>query len=239
MRLVIAVAALLAAGAPATAQPVVALAQDEALLSVEAEGRTASRPDTMTITAGTVTTGATAAEAVAANAALAQRLVAAIRAAGIEARDVRTSHFEVRPTFEGERRSDGPPPRIVGYVVSNNLQVRLRDLRDAESLIGRLFEAGANSVRGPVFSLADDREARRAAERDAIAEARAEAENYAAALGRRVGRLLRVGDRRSWTERLTDGGIVVTGSRSPPTPIEPGEIETRAIVYVDFALVPR
>ena len=242
MRLVIAVAALLAAGGPATAQPVVALAQDEALLSVEAEGRIASRPDTMSITAGTVTTGATAAEAVAANAALAQRLVAAIRAAGIEARDVRTSHFEVRPTFEGERgerRSDGPPPRIVGYVVSNNLELRLRDLRDAESLIGRLFEAGANSVRGPVFSLADDREARRAAERNAIAEARAEAENYAAALGRRVGRLLRVGDRRSWTERLPDGGIMLTGSRIPPTPIEPGEIETRAIVYVDFALVPR
>jgi uncharacterized protein YggE len=241
VRLVVALATLLATGA-AAAQPGVTLAPNEALVSVEAEGRFASRPDVMTISAGTVTTGATAAEAVAANAALAQRLVAAVRGAGIEPRDVRTAHFQVEPRFEGGRNGrdeGGLPPRIVGYVVTNNLSVRLRDLGNAEGLIARLFEAGANTVRGPVFSLADDREARRAAERHAIEEAMAEAENYAAAVGRRVGRLLRVGDRRVWTEPVSSQGIIVSGSRIPPTPIEPGEIETRAIVYVDFALVPR
>ena len=241
MRLVVALAALLAAGA-AAAQPAITLAPNEALLSVEAEGRFASRPDVMTISAGTVTTGATAAEAVAANAALAQRLVAAVRAAGIEPRDVRTSHFQVEPRFEGGRnRGDegGLPPRIVGYVVTNGLSVRLRDLGNAETLIARLFEAGANSVRGPVFTLADDREARRSAERRAIEQARAEAENYAAAVGLRVGRLLRVSDRRAWSGTQSEQAIVVTGSSIRPTPIEPGEIETRAVVYVDFALVPR
>lgn len=242
MRLVIAAAIAVAPLASGAAQPVVTLAADEAFVSVEAEGVVASRPDTMTISAGTVTTGATAAEAVAANTTLAERLIAAIRGAGIESRDVRTAHFEVRPTFEGERRGrdeDGPPPRIIGYVVSNTLAVRLRDLDDAPTLISRLFEAGANSVRGPVFTLSDDRAARRAAERRAIEEARAEAENYAAALGHRLGRLLRVSDRRAWTERLTDQVVVVSGSRVQPTPIEPGEIETRAIVFVDFALAPQ
>jgi uncharacterized protein YggE len=241
VRLVVLLAALLAPVA-AAAQPAITLAPNEALVSVEAEGRFASRPDVMTISAGTVTTGATAAEAVAANAALAQRLVAAVRAAGIEPRDVRTAHFRVEPRFEGGRRNadeSEQPPRIVGYVVTNNLSVRLRDLSGAEALIARLFEAGANSVGGPAFSLADDREARRAAERRAIEEAQAEAENYAAAVGRRVGRLLRISDRRVWTEASNEGAIIVSGSRIPPTPIEPGEIETRAIVYVDFALVPR
>jgi uncharacterized protein YggE len=235
VRLVVLLAALLAPVA-AAAQPAITLAPNEALVSVEAEGRFASRPDVMTISAGTVTTGATAAEAVAANAALAQRLVAAVRAAGIEPRDVRTAHFRVEPRFEGGRRNadeSEQPPRIVGYVVTNNLSVRLRDLSGAEALIARLFEAGANSVGGPAFSLADDREARRAAERRAIEE------NYAAAVGRRVGRLLRISDRRVWTEASNEGAIIVSGSRIPPTPIEPGEIETRAIVYVDFALVPR
>jgi uncharacterized protein YggE len=243
MRLVIAMAAVaVAAAVPAASQPVATLAPGEALLSVEAEGRAASRPDTMTINAGTVTTGATAAEAVAANNALAQRLIAAVRAGGIEARDVRTSHFEVRPSFENEREARGEggrPPRILGYVVTNALQIRLRNLDNVPSLISRLFEAGANSVNGPRFSLADDRAARRAAERNAIEEARAEAENYAAAIGRRVGRLLRVSDRRTWTEPMTSDGIMITGSRIPATPIEPGEIETRAIVFVDFALAPQ
>ena len=239
MRLVVAVGVAALATATAVAQPVIELAPGEALLSVEAEGRVASRPDTMTISAGTVTTGTSAADAVAANNALAQRLIAAVRAAGIDPRDVRTRHFELQPSFETDRRSeDGVPPRILGYVVRNTVEVRLRDLGNAQALISRLFEAGANSVAGPRFSLADDREARRAAERRAIEEARAEADNYAAALGRRLGRVIRVGDRRSWTEPDMEG-IIVTGSRIPPTPIEPGEIETRAIVFVDFALAPQ
>jgi uncharacterized protein YggE len=239
VRLVIALA-LAALATAATAQPAMELAPGEALLSVQAEGRFATRPDTMTITAGAVTTGATAAEAVAANNVLAQRLIAAVRSGGIEPRDIRTSHFQVRPSFEGGRdEQEGRPPRILGYVATNVIEVRLRDLENVQSLISRLFEAGANTVSGPRFTLADDRAARRAAERNAIEEARAEAENYAVAMGRRVGRLLRIADRRSWSETISDEGIVISGTRIPPTPLEPGELEVRAVVFVDFALAPQ
>jgi len=239
MRLVIGLVAAVFAPA-ANAQPAIELAPGEALISVEAEGKIASRPDTMTVTAGAVTTGITAEEAVNANAALAQRLIAAVRGTGIEGRDIRTSDFAVRPTFDRRevRGEEGLPPRIIGYVVENQVEIRLRDLSNAQTLIGRLFAAGANSVRGPTFTLSDDRQARRTAERRAIEEARAEAENYAAAAGRRLGRVLRISDRRSWTEPLTDT-VYVTGSRVAATPIEPGEVETRAVVYVDFALAPQ
>jgi hypothetical protein len=243
MRLVIAAVAALASGS-AAAQPVPSLAAGEAVISVEAEGESHSRPDVMTISAGSITTGNTAADAVEANAALAQRLVAAIRGAGIEPRDVRTSQFAVEPRFanDDQRREelgpDGRPPRIVGYIVRNHLEVRLRDLSRADTLIGRLFEAGANSVSGPRFSLSDERPARRAAERAAIEEARAEAENYAAASGRRLGRLLRISDRRTQTDS-DDEMIIVTGSSIRRTPIEPGEITTRTTVHVDFALAPQ
>jgi uncharacterized protein YggE len=123
-------------------------------------------------------------------------------------------------------------------VVENRIEIALRELGNAERLIAALFEAGANSVRGPSFALADDRAARRSAERAAIEEARSAAENYAVAAGRRLGRLLRISERRAWTE--SDGeSIIVTGTRIPATPIEPGEIETHVTVFVDYALVPR
>lgn len=241
--LVLRVIALLAMGwasAPLAAQPAIALAPGEALLNVEVEGVARSRPDMMSINAGTVTAGATAAEAVAANAALAQRLIAAVRRLGIEPRDVRTTSFSVEPQFEGDRErptADGRAPRITGYVVTNSVQVRLRELGNAERLIAGLFEAGAHSVRGPYFGLNDERMARRAAERDAVTQARAEADNYASAAGRRVSRLLRISERRTWTDN--DGeAIVVTGSRIPATPVEPGEIETRVRLFVDFVLAP-
>lgn len=244
MRAPMIMALALAGGAPAplAAQPAISLAPGEALLSVQAEGRARTRPDAMAITAGTVTTGATAAEAVSANAALAQRVIQAVRGLRIEPRDIRTTNFSVRPQFAGGGGGDriGPEgrPRITGYIVENSITVTLRELANAEPLITRLFEAGANSVRGPMFGLTDDRAARRSAERDAIEQARAEAENYAAAAGQRVGRLLRISDRRAWTESEGDA-IIVTGSRIRPTPIEPGEIETNVTVFVEFALVPQ
>jgi uncharacterized protein YggE len=244
MRLVAALAAATALGASSGAlgQPTITLLPGEALISVEAEGRSLARPDVMTITAGAVTTGATAAEAVSENAALAQRLIATVRSAGIEARDIQTSQFGVEPHFEGGRDDrlspEGRPPRIVGYVARNRVEIRLRDLTAAQSLIGRLFEAGANSVEGPRFSLSNERPATRAAERMAIAEARAEAENYAASMGRRLGRLLRISDRRAWTDPGGDERIIISGSRMPFTPIEPGEIETEVKLWVDFALAP-
>lgn len=225
------------------AQPAITLAPGEALLSVEATGVSRNRPDVMTMRAGAVTAAATAADAVAANAALAQRVLAAIRATGVADADVRTAGFRVRPEFEGTQDSerlgaDGRPPRIRGYVVENSFEVRLRNLANAQRLITRLFEAGANSVQGPYFSLADDRAARRAAERDAIEQAREQAENYAAAIRRRLGRVLRISDRRSFTETGAEE-IVLRQANMPETPVEPGEVETRATVFVDFALAPQ
>lgn len=245
MRLV-ALAALAAAAitSPALAEPVVTLAPGEALLSVKSEGRVLSRPDLMTLRAGTVTTGATAEEAVAANAALAQRMLQAVRDAGITPRDIRTENFRVRPEFEGGRdryelNSQGRPPRILGYVAENHVSITMRDLNRAEELITRLFDAGANSVTGPHFGLSDNRTAIRAAERAAIAEARAAAENQASAASRRIGRLIRISHRQSWTDPNFEGMITVTGSGNPPTPIEPGEIATEVELWVDYALAPQ
>lgn len=240
MRLVTAAAVALAAP-PAAAQPVVTLSAGETLLEVQVQGEAKSRPDMMTVNAGAVTTGGSAQEAMRANAALTARMIEVIRRSGIEARDVRTREMRVFPRFqEGERdraEREGRPPRITGYVASNQLEVRFRDLTRAAEIMDSLFAAGANEVNGPSFSLQDPAPAQRAAEQDAVRKARAEADNYAAALGKRVARVLRVSERQSW-DRGAGDAIVVTGSRMAPA-IEPGEVTTSMSVYVDFALVDR
>jgi hypothetical protein len=240
MRLVIAAAMALAA-APAAAQPVVTLAPGEAWLEVQAQGEVKYRPDMMTIDAGAVTTGATAQEAMRANAALTDRMIAAIRKGDVEARDVRTREMRVFPRFaEGDReRAEraARPPQILGYVASNHLEVRFRNLKRASQIMDALFAAGANDVNGPSFSLQDPEPARRAAERDAVRKGMLEAENYAAALGKRIARLLKVGERQAWSREQGDA-IVVTGSRMAPA-IEPGELTMGVTLHMDFALVDK
>ena len=236
--------AVLPAGAAAQTVPI-ALAPGEVLLNVQAQGDHAARPDVMTITAGVVTTAASAREALSSNSALAARLVEAVRAHGIDPRDAKTAELSVQPRFEelsedsaARAEREGRGPRILGYVASNKLELRLRDLARAPDLIDALFSAGANNVDGPRFSLTDPAPAERLARRAAVAAARAEADTYAEALGMRVSRVLRVSERGSfeWEGNET---IVVTGSRVTRPNIEPGELILRIQVWIDFAMVPR
>lgn len=210
------------------------------LLQIEAEGSVDVAPDMMGVSVSVVTTGATAAEALDSNNELAARLIAAVKASGLEIGELNTAGLDVNARFArdpDDALEVGELPRILGYVATNRLDVELSEVAQAGELISLMFEAGANEIHGPSFTLADRRPAQRLAEQAAIAEARAEADNYAAALGMRVVRVLRVFDRQFRDD--SDDRIVVTGSRSRPTPIEPGDVTFTATVHVEFLLESR
>jgi uncharacterized protein YggE len=246
VRLVIAAALALAAslaGGVASAQSIdINIAPGEVVMKVEAEGIHYSRPDVMTVSAGVVTTGRTAREALRSNAALATRLIDAVRASGVEPSEIRTQELSVKPTLdEGDRsraESEGRRPNITGYVATNRVRIQLNDLNRAPDIIDAMTGAGANDVRGPSFSLSNPAPAVREARRAAVAAALVEANTYAEALNMRIVRVLRVSERGDPDEEEGED-IVVTGSRIPRTPIEPGEIATTVNVWIDYAMVPR
>jgi uncharacterized protein YggE len=208
------------------------------IVQIEADGVATFKPDTMWVSASVVTTGRTAAQALDRNNLQAQRLIDAVKTSGIPLGELQTSELTVTAQFaEADRDQDDSVPVITGYVARNTLEVELTDVATAGQLISSMFEAGANGIRGPSFGLRDPVPAQREAERRAIAAARAEAENYAAALGMRVVRVLRVSDRRF--QEPDDGTtIVVTGSRIRATPLEPGDVDYVSTMYAEFLLEP-
>jgi uncharacterized protein len=222
--------------------PAMAMAQSSAgtLVRIAAEGKASAQPDLMTVSAGVTSTGATAAQALADNNVQTARLIAAVKGSGIALRSLRTSGLAVTPRFAPAllRQNDGEEPRIVGFVARNMIDVEMSDIATAGRLISLMFEAGANSVSGPRFALSSSVAARRAAERSAIADARAQAANYADALDMKVVRLLRITDATFREDRNGDA-IVVMGSRIAATPIEPGQVETKVTLSAEFLLEPR
>lgn len=254
MRLAIAgviAGALLLGGAPAKAQTegshvteALDLRPGETLLEVSANGSSLDRPTITWFNVGVVSVGPTALGALEANSAEMNAVISTVRSFGVEARDVQTSQLRIEPSFAEESENydeyrDPRPPRILGYVVRNTVELRLRSLDRAGAIIGALFEAGANYVNGPDFQLDDEtREVALSAGRaDAAANARAEAETYAQSFGMRIARVIRVSERSS---RTGGGeGVAVTGTRIIGVPVEPGEIETTVQLWVDYALVPQ
>ncbi|MGB7406004.1 MAG: SIMPL domain-containing protein, partial [Pacificimonas sp.] len=218
---------------------------DGTLLQIEATGMARAAPDLATFGAGITTTGETAKAAIDANSVAAERIRQVIREAGIPGRDVQTRNVSVRPEFErGEGGARTSAPRILGYVATNGLSVRVRDLSKAPDLLQALFDAGANNVNGPRFTIDDDADVLQAARRDAIRNAITEAELYARGFGLRIDRILRVSDSGPMAVTTSDV-ITVTGNRRaggpPPPPAPPpvpapgiavGEVSRNAKLYV-------
>ena len=199
-------------------------------------------PDEASLTVGTQVKAPTAKGAVALSKSKTEKLLAAIRAAGIRERDIQTQGVQLNPDYRYDPQPNGRggEQRLVGYIANNSVLIKTRDVDALTDLLDSLTAAGADSVYGPNFSIADPAPLRREARVRAMARGEAEAAEYARNNGFTRVRLLSVEEGVSY--RGTD--IVVTGARisqlhsAPPPPppppmaergggvVAPGQIET-------------
>lgn len=230
--------AVLAAAAPPAAQAQTqgqVMLAEGTLLTVSAEGMSEGRPDMATINLGVTTEGRTAQAALQENAQRMTALTQALRRAGVAERDIQTSNVSVYPQ---QQYREGQAPVITGYQANNTVTAKVRNIDNTGRVIDAAVAAGGNTVNGVFFSYQDPDEQLDRARRDAIQEARRRAELYASALGMRVHRIVAVSESGGYAPP-----IIVTGERmmaqdgaAPPTPIAPGQIETRVNVNVTFEL---
>ena len=240
--------ALSLAAVPASAHDVSSgpiLGAGSTLLSVSAEGRTTRTPDLATFNAGVTSQGKTAAEALAANSADMNRVIAALKRAGIADRDVQTSNLNLNPIYQPQRPlPDGTyqpvEPKIIGYQVSNTVNVRQRDIASFGKVIDTLVSAGANQVNGPSFEMDKPDEALDEARMEAMKMARARAELYARAAGLKVVRILTISESGGYypPQPRVMYAKAAMDSAAAPTPVAPGEVSLNANVSVTFELAP-
>jgi uncharacterized protein YggE len=107
-------------------------------------------------------------------------ILAAVDAGGVPRRDVRTSMLSVQPRYDYR---DGRAPALTGYEVANVVEVTVRDLAKLGAVVDGTLAAGATSMDGLSFRLADPAPAEREARVRAMAEARARADVLAEAAG--------------------------------------------------------
>jgi uncharacterized protein YggE len=168
-------------------------------------------------------------------------MLATIRAAGLRERDIQTQGIQLQPDYRWDQPVPGGQGRqlLIGYIASNSIQIKTRNIDGLTALLDRLTAAGADTVYGPNFGISDPLPLRREARVRAMARGEAEAAEYARNNGFTKVRLLSVEEGTSY--RGTD--IIVTGSRisyqgGPPPPpppqperggdsiVAPGQLET-------------
>ena len=250
MRFVILGASLLSLATPVAAQHGATLNELAATptVTVRIGENLRTSPDEATLNITSRSRGATAFAALDANKVKIERMLATIKAAGIPAKDMQTQGVMLNPDYAYDVEDGRRNQRLVGYIASNSVQVKTRRIDRLSDLLDKVGAAGAESIYGPSFGIADPLPLRREARKRAMARGEAEAMEYAANAGFARVQLLSVEEGVSY--RNSD--VVVTGSRmtfnelpapAPPPPppvsggIEPGQIATGVTLTLVYRMV--
>src|ERR1700679_555355 len=126
-----------------------------ATIQVTGQAQVSETPDRVYIGIG-VTTQAQQSEAAASqNAARLSAVIAAVKRAAGAGAQLTTTEYSINPNYNYPR--NGGTPTVVGYTVSNVVQVRLDDLRKIGQVIDAATQAGSNNVQDIRFALRDER----------------------------------------------------------------------------------
>lgn len=202
-------------------------------LDVVTTGEVLRVPDVARITAGVVTTAPTATAALEQNATQMASVRAALRRAGIVDRDIQTSSINLYPDYRQDER--GNNPQIVGYRASNEVMIKFRDIAATGKILDALVAQGANQINGPMLSIDKPDQALDEARVAALAKAKARAELYARAAGKKVGRILSISEAGGGMP-VPMGRMMSQAASRDATSIDPGEQSVSVSLAVSFEL---
>jgi uncharacterized protein len=215
-----------------------ALAQQPAvrLITMTGSGTVQAEPDRAWVSVGIEARAPQTATARQAAAATMEAIQRRLKALGIPDAAIRTSMFNVQQDWmvtQGQRT-----PR--GYVVSNQVDIRVDDIKTLAPVIDESLAAGANNIRGVRWDLTNRDALERQALQRAYADARTRAEVIAAAAGSTLGDLYAAQEARAGAIRPTMAFAETVQAQASAvvadTPVSPGQIDIRATVTASFVI---
>jgi hypothetical protein len=199
-------------------------------ISVQGQGVVSVKPDVAEVWLGISVKAATLAAAQREASDRMNQVLAKLTSLGIAEKDIKTVRFSIFPEYDRDRS-------LTGYRVDNIVSVKSKALDKVGELLDGVVEAGANRVERVSFTVEDRKPLAAKAREEAMADARAKAEQLARLAGVRLGR----------PTLVTESGGVVSppipmalsregGAFTTTTPISPGEMEVRVNVQVTYAI---
>lgn len=167
----------------------------------------------------------------------------ALKKTGLSDSEFQTSQIRIQPLYSRRPRQAGVEWKavIIGYQVSNSINVKTMKLKLAGEIIQAANEAGANSIDSISFGLADHRKHRAEAIRTATANALADARTLADAANLKLVRVLSINLDQAAAPRplamsMNRGMEMAMASGAAPPPINPGDVNVNASVTVVYEI---
>lgn len=203
-------------------------------ISVSGFGEAAGKPDIALIQLGVNVVAGQIGEAIDESNQTMEKITQALLGAGIAEEDLQTTNFNVWPEDRYDPMTGQPTGERV-FHVDSTLQVKVRDIDQAPSVIELALEEGANNIYGLSYDI-DDKSAMEAEARSkALQDAQVRADQLAGEIGVTLGNPILVSEG-------TSGGIIypvayerAAGIGGGP-PISPGQLTVSVQVNVTYAI---
>jgi uncharacterized protein YggE len=237
----LAVAAALPAIAPATAQEASESRPRLPEIVTSGDGLRTVQADRASVLISVETRAPTPSAAGALNATRNNAIRAAIAAVGVPPEDITTSGYMVYPARREPQYGPQQYTRDTGYVANNTVRVMLRRPEQL-GLVGRVIDtsltAGATFITGVRYEARRTDEAEREALADAVADARSRAEAIARAAGGSLGELVDISTQPTRGVDVSYAAAARMRGMPESTTITPRELEVRQFVTARWRFVP-
>ena len=213
-------------------------------ITVTGDGQATVAPDVARVSFSVENTSATVADAQAATTKQANAAIDLVKKQGVADTDVKTLSYTISPQYSYPDCLSGycptRSPKVTGYMVSETVQVTLRDLTKVGDLLAGLGKLEVQNLNGPAFALDDSTAGYDAARADAIAKAKAQADLLAKQLGVHLGKIVNFSESSGnypYPMMAYGMGAGMSDKASAPTPnIPAGENTYNASVSITYSI---
>jgi len=209
----------------------------EHTITVGGEGKVTVKPDIAHVQLGVQVQKPTAKAARDAAAAAMSNVVAAIKKLGVDDKDIQTTQVSLNAVYDYPANA---APVLRAYQLTNQVVVTVRDLTKITDVVDDAVTAGATSVDGISFDVADRTAAEAQAREAAAKDARAKADVYAKSLGLAISGVASVAEQVStpvwYSQNYASAAGSATDKAAVPTPVQAGSTDVTIDVTVSFLI---
>lgn len=201
-------------------------------IQITGTGSAFGEPDVAVLNLGVSVEKSSVREARDEAAAVMQKMIASLKANGVLDKDVQTQQFSVQPqiVFEGRQ------PVIRGYLVTNIVSIKVRNIAKSGEIIDGVVEVGGDPVRvnSISFEIDDPSKLQAQARIEAMKDAQAKAESLAKQGGIKLGKPISISENIGFVPPPIFFDKAAVGRAEVATPIQPGQLKITITVSVIY-----
>lgn len=198
----------------------------------QGQGSASAVPDEVTISFGVTKSATTVADAQNQTNSAIENILNNLKKLGVSDKDLKTTNYSVNPDYNFNGRQ-----RISGYTVTQNIDLKLKNIKNANEAIDTITANGANLVGQIQFGFTDGAKAKleEMARKEAVGNAKQKAQSLAKTAGIRLGKIINVAESSNGEPRPIFFDSLKAGAiESPTTNVTPGENSVNITVTLTY-----